>query len=374
MGTRLTVRTADAGVSGGVAAIQVREYICVPENGPAVDEHEAARMLSDLETGPLELDEPLEGFKGWIEPLPEAARAGGPRAAESEASTSDASTPRSTTKTSAVRASSSTELMSSSLATSKGTLKPSRSTAVASIRSRTGLAPMYPIVASDGRDGERVGDERQDVAGVVRQLEGHPGGVRRRSRPRTASESRRPGRRRSSGPDRSRIGTSSSVDVGEAPSVPLSRQLGPIDFDDEPIEIVRDLPRPVVDGVLAVVVAVVPGEALSEALDRAAVEEHPPAQVRVDVIAEQHLLVEPVDRQEVLAKDQLKIAGRIEADPLVAHRRLVQTQARAEALDLGHRATAGRSSAAVPRATRGARIAAGRRTRPGSSPQISLKL
>jgi hypothetical protein len=74
------------------------------------------------------------------------------------------------------------------------------------------------------------------------------------------------------------------------------------------------------------------------AFDRAAVEEHPPAQVRVDVIPEQHLLVEPVDCQEVLAKDQLKIAGRIETDPLVTHRRFVQPQAPAEALNLGHRA------------------------------------
>ncbi len=141
-------RTADARVGGRVAAIQMRQDIRVPEDRPAVDEHESARMLSDLETGPLELDEPLEGFKGWIEPLRKRRGLVVVEPGTSEASTSDASTPRSTTKTSAVRASSSTERKSSSLATSKGRLKPSRSTAVASIRSRTGLAPMYPIVAS----------------------------------------------------------------------------------------------------------------------------------------------------------------------------------------------------------------------------------
>jgi hypothetical protein len=55
------------------------------------------------------------------------------------------------------------------------------------------------------------------------------------------------------------------------------------------------------------------------------------------VVTEEHLLVESVDRQEVLAQDQLKVAGRIETDPLMADRRLVQPQGRAQALELSHR-------------------------------------
>ena len=110
----------------------------------------------------------------------------------------------------------------------------------------------------------------------------------------------------------------------ETPGVPLDGQFGPVDLDDEALKIVPDDAGLVVDGAFAVVVAVVPGEAVADALDRAAAEQHPPAQVRVDVVAEQHLLIECVDRQEVVAKDQLEVAGRVEADPLVAHCRLVQ--------------------------------------------------
>ena len=328
-------RTADARVGGRVAAIQMRQDICVPEDRPAVDEHESARMLSDLETGPLELDEPLEGFKGWIEPLRERRRlvvlSRGQRGVHERRINAEVDHED-------IRGAS--ELLHRAQVLQLGHLQRPLE-APLDRRSEhpleDGVGAHVPDRRVGGRNGERVGDERQDVARVVRQLEGHPGGVRRHSRPRIV----RNGGDQGGGEARSRPLADRhllELDVGKAPSIPLTRQLGPIDFDDEPIEIVRDLPGPVVDGVLAVVVAVVPGEALAKALDRAAMEEHPPAQVRVDVIAEQHLLVEPIDRQEVLAKDQLEIAGRIEADPLVAHGRLVQSEARAEALDLRHRA------------------------------------
>ena len=323
-------------MSGRVAAIQVRQDIRVPEDGPAVDEHESARMLSKLETGALELDESLEGFKGRIEPrrklrglvVPSRGERGvHERRIDAEVDDED------------IRGAG--ELLHRAQIVELGYLQGSPEPEPLDRRCEHPLENGVGAHVADrrvgGRDRERVGDEGQDMARVVRQLEGHPGGVGRRSRAWTVrNRGDQGGGEARSGPlaDRHLL----ELDVGEAPRVPLSRQLGPIDLHDEPIEIVRDLPRAVVDGVLAVVVAVVPGEALSKALDRAAVEEHPPAQVRVDVIAEQHLLVEPVDCQEVLAKDQLKIAGRIETDPLVAHGRLVQPQARAEALDLCHRA------------------------------------
>ena len=78
---------------------------------------------------------------------------------------------------------------------------------------------------------------------------------------------------------------------------------------------------------------------------------------------EQHLLVEPVDREEVLTEAELEIARRVEPDPFVVERRLVEAEARSEVLELGHRALGDRFAAVVPRATRAARSEAGRSTR-----------
>jgi len=43
------------------------------------------------------------------------------------------------------------------------------------------------------------------------------------------------------------------------------------------------------------------------------------------VVAEDHLLVEPVDRKEVVAQDELEITRRVETDPLAAQGRLIQS-------------------------------------------------
>ena len=87
---------------------------------------------------------------------------------------------------------------------------------------------------------------------------------------------------------------------------------------------VRSLPTgsgPVVDGGRPIVVAVVAGDRLLEALDRAAVEMQAAAEVRVDVPAQEHPLVEPVDRDEVVPEAQLEVTRRVEPHPLVAQRR-----------------------------------------------------
>ena len=51
-------------MGGRVTAVQVRQYVRVGEDGPAVYEHESARMLTSLQTRALHLDEALEGRKG----------------------------------------------------------------------------------------------------------------------------------------------------------------------------------------------------------------------------------------------------------------------------------------------------------------------
>ena len=94
--------------------------------------------------------------------------------------------------------------------------------------------------------------------------------------------------------------TSSSVDVGQPPDAALVGDVGALDRQEEASDVVADGVGSVVDGGRPIVVAVVSGDRLLEALDRAAVEMQPPAEVRVDVPAQEHPLVEPVDRDEVV--------------------------------------------------------------------------
>ena len=90
-----------------------------------------------------------------------------------------------------------------------------------------------------------------------------------------------------------------------------------------------------IDGWSAVVIAVVASDTAFERLDRSAVKKHATAQIRVDVPPQQHLLVEPVDRDEVFTEHELKVSRRVEADPFVTQRRLVEVQGWAETPDFG---------------------------------------
>ena len=95
-------------------------------------------------------------------------------------------------------------------------------------------------------------------------------------------------------------------------------------------------------------IAVIASDTALERLDRPAVKAHAAGEVRVEVPAQQHLLVEPVDGKEVLTEHELEVARRIEADPLVAHRRLVEVQGWAETLDFGQCASRVRPRESLP--------------------------
>ena len=118
------------------------------------------------------------------------------------------------------------------------------------------------------------------------------------------------------------------VILDEAPAFSLSRELGVLNTDEEADEIVLDPRCILVDGRRAAVIAVIAGEPI-EALDRASVESQSLAEVRVDMPAEQHFFVEPVDREEVRAEAELEVARCVEPDPVVAERVLIEPEARA---------------------------------------------
>src|SRR5436190_477340 len=90
-------------------------------------------------------------------------------------------------------------------------------------------------------------------------------------------------------------------DIRQSPRLPLFWQLGLIDCVEEPLEVIRDQVFTVVGGRNAIVVAVIAGEPLAYALDRPTAKVHPPTEIGIDVIAEEHVFVETVDRIEVVA-------------------------------------------------------------------------
>ena len=195
-----------------------------------------------------------------------------------------------------------------------------------------------PEVADLGerRDDERVGNERQDVTRVVRRPEARLDRVGRWARTTRGRErgKQRVDERRADLPVERHL---FELEVGEAPRGMLRRECGALDGVVEAVEVVRDLLCAVVHGGDAGVIAVVSGDAAFERLDRPAVQAHAAAEVRVDVPAQQHLFVEPIDGEEVVAEHELEVARRIEADPLVTQGRLVEVQGWAETLDLGQR-------------------------------------
>ena len=130
-----------------------------------------------------------------------------------------------------------------------------------------------PDVANrrERRDDERVGDERQDVTGVVRSPEACLDGVGRRAR--TARDRERGEQRVDErGADLPLERHLLERGVGEAPRRTLRSERGALDGVEEPVEVVRDPLRAVVDGWNAGVVAVVAGDAAFERLDRPAVK------------------------------------------------------------------------------------------------------